>query len=98
MHGTGLTLTLIARIPVDGVQAFRAYEDAVLPLLGDHGGVLQRRLANTDGTIEVHLVWFPSPEHFAHFRADPRRAQHAPLLQRSGASTELIEVVDVKIA
>ncbi len=95
MQGAGLTLTLIARIRADGVASFRAYEAAVLPLLGDHGGVLQRRLANADGTVEVHLVWFPSHEHFAQFRADPRRAAHAPLLERSGAVMELIEGGDV---
>ena len=95
MNGSGLTLALIARIPADGVREFRAYEDAVLPLLVDHGGVLQRRLAQTDGTIEIHLVWFPSAEHFARFRTDPRRGHHASMLERSGAKMELIEVHDV---
>ncbi len=97
MNGTGLTLALIARIPHDGIGAFQAYESAVLPLLGDHGGVLQRRLAQSDNTIEIHLVWFPSAEHFARFRADPRRGQHASVLQSSGAVIELIEVGDMAV-
>ncbi len=91
----GLTLTLIARIPSAGVAAFAAYEAAVLPLLPRHGGTLQRRLRNGDGTIEVHVVDFASRDGFESFRRDPERASAAHLLTQSGASTELIEVVDV---
>lgn len=96
MSQAGLTLTLIARIPAEGVQAFRAYEAAVLPLLADHGGVLQRRLAQADGMVEIHLVWFPSPDHFTSFRADPRRAASAPMLERSKATVELFVVSDIQ--
>lgn len=98
MPAAGLTLALIARIPAEGVEAFRAYEDAVLPLLRDHGGTLQRRLCSAPGTTEIHLVLFPSREHFAGFRADPRRASYAALLEASGATTELIEMDDMPVA
>ena len=49
-----LLLALTARIPPAGIAAFQAYEAQVLPLLGMHGGSLQRRLRNDDGTVEVH--------------------------------------------
>lgn len=93
---TSLTLALIARIPPAGVAAFRAYEAAVLPLLERHGGTLQRRLSNHDGTVELHVVHFATSEGFAAFRADPDRAAAAPLMAECGASTELIEVEDVE--
>ena len=34
-----VTRVLIARIPAEGVADFRAYEDAVLPLLPEFNGV-----------------------------------------------------------
>lgn len=92
----GLTLALIARIPPAGIASFGAYEAAVLPLLQRHGGTLQRRLRNCDGTVEIHVVHFASAEGFAAFRADPARIAAAPLMARCGASTELIEVADIE--
>ena len=91
----GILSVLIARIPVSGVAAFTAYEDQVLPLLAEHGGVLQRRLRSDDGQTEVHLVWFPSMVQHDRYRADPRRAAHAHLMAQSGASTELLRLQDV---
>ena len=90
-----VTYVLVARIPAAGVQAFQRYEAAVLPLLADHGGRLDRRLRSADGTVEVHLIAFDEPGGLAAYRADPRRAQHAPLLEESGAEIELLEVEDV---
>ena len=90
-----LTLVLVARIPADGLEAYAAYEDAVLPLLARHGAELQRRLRTADGTTEVHLVHFASADGFAAFRADPDRAAVQHLLEASGAVTELHEVSDV---
>jgi len=43
-----------------GLRRFRAHEDQVLPLLNEHGGRLQRRLRNELGTVELHIVSFPS--------------------------------------
>ena len=45
-----VTFALIARIPAEGIADFRAYEDAVLPLLPEFNGRLERRLRNSDGT------------------------------------------------
>jgi hypothetical protein len=51
-----VTFVLIFRIPTEGVEDFRAYEEAVLPLLPEFNGRLERRLRNPDGTVEMHIV------------------------------------------
>ena len=79
MTNTGLTLCGIFRVPASGLASFRAYEDAVLPLLTVHGGQLQRRLRADDGTTEIHVIWFPTAAHFDAWRADPGRAACAPI-------------------
>jgi len=90
-----LTLVLIARIPADGVERYQRYEAAVLPLLAEHGGRLERQLRRAGGEVEVHVVSFDSPDAFAAYGTDPRRAQHADLLAASGAQVEVLEVEDV---
>ena len=90
-----LQLALVAHIPHQGIAAFRAYEDQVLALLGEHGGKLQRRLRNGDGTTELHLIEFASADGLARYRADPRRLRAAALLEASAARLELIVVEDV---
>ena len=95
MTVAALVLALIVRVAPEGVAAFQAYEDAVLPLLRDYGGALERRLRNADGTVEVHIVRFASRANFERFRTDPRRETATPMLQRSGAAVELIELHDV---
>lgn len=90
-----LTLVLVARVPPEGVGDFQAYEDAVLPLLARHGGRLERRLRNAEGTAEVHIVSFATAEGFEAFRADPERARAQPLMATSAASSELFEMSDV---
>ena len=91
----GVTLALRAQIPAAGVAEFQRYEALVLPLLAEHGGTLERRLRNGDGTVEFHVVRFDSHEALQRFRADPRREAAAPLLQRCAAAIELHEVTDV---
>ncbi|MGE0224480.1 MAG: hypothetical protein AB7F35_03355 [Acetobacteraceae bacterium] len=95
MSSTGILLGLIARVPADGVAAFNAYEAGVLPLLARHGGVLQRRVRNDAGTVEIHLVWFPSEAAFAAFREDPARTTLAPVLAASGATMEVLRLTDL---
>jgi hypothetical protein len=90
-----LTFVLIARVPPDGVAGFQAYEDAVLPLLSEHGGSLERRLRNGDGTIEVHIVSFDSDRSFQRYRDDPRRAALSHQFEASAASTERLAMTDV---
>ena len=95
MPPSSVTFVLIARIPPEGIGTFETYEDHVLPLLAEHGGVLQRRLRSGDGLVEIHVVCFPSAPAFEGFREDPRRAQHASELEASGARIELLQLEDV---
>ena len=91
----GVTFVVIARVPAEGVALFREYEERVLPLLAEFGGKLQRRMCNADGTIEVHVVWFPSTEMLERYRSDARRAAQAALLERSQAAIELLALSDM---
>ncbi|QIP04028.1 hypothetical protein [Bradyrhizobium symbiodeficiens] len=98
MKTTPVTLVLIARISAEGVSDFRAYEDAVLPLLPEFNGCLERRLRNLDGTIEMHIVSFASDADFQNYRNDPRRAAHAGLLEKSSAKLELLPMAALRRA
>ena len=90
-----VTSVLIVRIPNEGIEDFRAYEDAVLPLLPEFNGRLERRLRNPEGTTEIHIVSFASDADFQNYRNDPRRTAQAWLLERSAAKLELIPMADV---
>jgi antibiotic biosynthesis monooxygenase (ABM) superfamily enzyme len=95
-HQTGpVTFVLIARIPPEGIEHFRAYEDAVLPLLSEFNGCLERRLRNQDGGIEIHVVSFASDADFQNYRNDPRRTAQARLLEKSSATLELLPMANV---
>src|ERR1700688_2911043 len=89
------TFVLIARVPMEGVASFQAYEDAVLPRLREFGGLLERRLRNSDGTVEVHIVSFDSEKSFQRFRSDPRRASLAHLKEASAVKNEVFAMTDV---
>ncbi|GLF95418.1 hypothetical protein [Streptomyces yaizuensis] len=91
-----VTYLMLARLPEGGLGAFEAYESAVLPLLADHGGRLERRLRTVDDRVEAHLVTFPSGRDLAAYRVDPRRSAAAPLLESSGATVELLAVRDIE--
>jgi hypothetical protein len=54
------TLALIIKIPPDGVTNFNKYEDLVIPLLREHGGILERRLRTKDQLTELHILSFES--------------------------------------
>ena len=92
----GVTVVLIARIPAGGVAEFQAYEGRVLPLLAEHGGRVERRLRSADEQVELHIVAFDSASGLAAYVADPRRDALVPLLARSGAEIEVLEVSDVE--
>ena len=86
---------LVARIPPEGVSAYQEYETAVLPLLAEHEGTLERRLRSPDELVEVHVIGFASHEAFKSYMKDPRRVALQPLLLSSEASAELHELTDV---
>jgi antibiotic biosynthesis monooxygenase (ABM) superfamily enzyme len=90
-----VTIMLIARIPTEGIADFRAYEEAVLPLLPEFNGRLERRLRNRDGTVEMHIVSFASDADFQNYRNDPRRTAQAWLLEKSSAIRESLPMTDV---
>ena len=90
-----VTIVLIARIPAEGIADFRAYEAAVLPLLPEYNGRLERRLRNQDGTIEMHIVSFASEADFQNYRNDPRRTAQASLLKKSSAILESLAMTNV---
>jgi len=90
-----VTVVLIARIPSEGIGDFRAYEAAVLPLLPEFNGRLERRLRNQDGTVEMHIVSFASDADFQNYRNDPRRTAQAWLLEKSSAELELLPMANV---
>jgi hypothetical protein len=90
-----VTRVLIARIPPEGIADFRAYEDAVLPLLPEFNGRLERRLRNRDGTVEMHIVSFASEADFQNYRNDPRRTAQASLLKKSSAMLERFSMTNV---
>ncbi len=96
MPDPGLTLCAILRVPSEGLAVFQRYEDAVLVLLRDHAGILQRRLRTEDGLTEVHVIWFPSVSHYEAYRADPRRSAHDGMFTVSGATAEVLTVWDVR--
>lgn len=90
-----VTLVVTIQIPSEGIADFQAYEAAVLPLLPEYNGRLERRLRNGDGTVEVHILSFASDADFQNYRNDPRRAAQSWLLQRSSAKSELLVLTDV---
>jgi hypothetical protein len=90
-----VTFVLIVRIPFNGIADFQAYEDAVLPLLPEFNGRLERRLRNAEGTVEMHIISFASDADFANYRNDSRRTAHAWLLQRSSAKLELLPMTNI---
>ena len=90
-----VTLVIIFRIPAEGVEDFRAYEEAVLPLLPEFNGRLERRLRNPDGTVEIHVVSFTSDADFQNYRNDHRRTAQAWLLEKSSAKRESLPMADV---
>src|SRR6516165_12798179 len=90
-----VTSVLIVRIPTEGIEDFRAYEDAVLPLLPEFNGRLERRLRNPDGTVEMHIVSFASDADFQNYRNDPRRTGQTWLLEKSSTKLELLPMANV---
>lgn len=90
-----VTFVLIVRIPAEDIEDFRAYEDAVLPLLPEFNGRLERRLRNPDGTIEMHIISFASDADFENYRNDPRRTAQVRLLEKSSAKLELLSMANV---
>jgi hypothetical protein len=78
------------------LPAFEAYERAMLALMPEHGGVLERRLRSVDGAVETHLLAFSSAEAFEGYLSDPRRTAMAPVWQACGAEATRWEVTEIE--
>ncbi|GAA0228340.1 hypothetical protein [Cryptosporangium japonicum] len=85
---TGLTMVAFIRVPADQAPALTRYEDAVLGLLPSHGALVERREKSADGSVEAHLLSFPSREAIDAFDADPRRAE-----ARAGIDASTVEAL-----
>jgi hypothetical protein len=89
---------LIAEVDARAVEAFDAYEAAVLPLLARHDGLLERRLRHVrddGGWVEIHVVSFPSSVALDAYRGDPERTRLALSVADLKLKTTLLEVADV---
>jgi hypothetical protein len=71
------------------------YEDAVLGLLGRHGGVLERRLRSVDGVTEVQIIRFGVAAGLAAFLADPDRLALRVAIGDGAPAARVVEVRDV---
>ncbi|MCI4064117.1 GNAT family N-acetyltransferase [Micromonospora sp. R77] len=85
---------LVALVEFRAVEAGRRYEDAVLALLGRHGGRLERRLRTGDGSGEVHVIRFASRAGYESFLVDPERAALRAALGDDAPVTRVLEVTD----
>ena len=94
MARSEVTLAVLVELDDAAVAPFDAYERQVLPLLGRHGGTLDRRLRTADGRSEVHLVSFASRAGYDAYLADPDRAALRPLLDGLDVRQRVLEVTD----
>jgi uncharacterized protein (DUF1330 family) len=98
--GDTVTIAFVGHATEAQADAATAYEDAVLPLLGDHGAELLyrgRRAVGQDPSLplEVHLIRFPSRAAYRAYLADDRRQA---LLVRHGdvfSATAVVELDEV---
>ncbi|HVW97292.1 MAG TPA: hypothetical protein VHA56_15070 [Mucilaginibacter sp.] len=81
-------------------DAFHAFEDQVLPLLGDHKGRLIYRVrpdkdafieSNDEEPYEIHLVTFDDKKDFETYKNDPRRLDFIEMKNASVKNMILIE-------
>lgn len=84
------------------LNALRAYERAVGPVMARHGGRLERVLQPVSGDAaefdEVHLLAFDDEHGFAAFRADPDRAAYDQLREAAVERAIVLQVQDVPVA
>lgn len=96
MADARITVVAVIDVPAEAVVTFRRYEDLVLPLLGRHGGVLERRLRGAGGRTEVHVLSFSSDAAYRGYLADPERRAHRGLLDGVSVQQRVMEgLVDV---
>jgi hypothetical protein len=98
MNDAPLTLAFVGYAPQQLADRAIAFEDAVLPLLDDHGAKLIQRVRRAPGEdpslpLEVHVIWFPSRRALESYLGDPRRQR---LIDTFGEVFTLKHVVEVE--
>ncbi|MEW2442488.1 hypothetical protein [Micromonospora marina] len=93
---TEQAVLLVALVDLSAdVDAGQRYEDAVLALLGRHGGRVERRLRTGDGETEVHVIRFAARAGLDAFLVDPDRVALRTELGDAAPTTRVLEVRDV---
>ena len=92
-------LLLVAALFIHPGQedAFRDFETQAAQIMARYGGRIERVIRPTSSTTsdaalphEIHLVSFPTPDHFTAYRADPDLTALALLRQQAIARTEVV--------
>jgi hypothetical protein len=65
------------------VEIFERYEELALAVLEEHGGLVVARVRDVAERREWHLLRLPNQRAWDSFRSDPRRIEHAWLLERA---------------
>jgi hypothetical protein len=81
---------MIFRVPEAGVSDYHRYVALTLPLLADHGAVLEHRLSSADATTEMFVISFSSSDSFEAFQNNAHMHDAAPFLYRSGVRVEIL--------
>ena len=95
---TDLLLAVVVEMRDGAVADGQEYEDAVLGLLGRHGGVLERRVRSVDGVTEVQLIRFAARAGLEAFMADPDRLARRGAVGDGAPAARVVEVRDVGTA
>lgn len=93
---SGLLLVAIVEMGSD-VEAGQGYEDAVLGLLGRHGGVLERRMRDAVSGTEIHVIRFSSRAGYEAVMIDPERLALRAAVGDAAPRTRVVEVHDVAL-
>jgi len=93
-----LLLAVVVEMRDTAVAAGQRYEDAVLELLGRHGGTLERRLRSVDGGTEVQIIRFGDAAGPEAFLADPDRLALRAAVGDGAPAARVVEVRDVSAA
>lgn len=90
-------ITQLIYIKPGAEATFHEFEDHAIPLIATHGGELLLRTrggekiaGSMEQPYEIHLVSFPSAEHFERFKIDDRRQAFLHLKEGSVRASLLI--------
>jgi uncharacterized protein (DUF1330 family) len=93
-----LTLCVLLHAVPGNERRLVEYEDEVLALIPDHGGLVVSRvraLEPGDGPYEVHVIEFPSEAALDAYMADPQRTALAGRRDQAIARTTVFPVTQL---